>query len=66
VLRTVRYDKRRSERLQGRQVGQKKKTVRRQWTRDDVKSLKTLAKQTDGVKKIAKAFVLGLSLDTRV
>jgi hypothetical protein len=54
-----------------------KKTVRREWTRDDVKTLKMLAKQRAGVKKIAKAlkrtpgataakaFVLELSLSTR-
>ncbi|WP_354053340.1 hypothetical protein [Bradyrhizobium sp. LB12.1] len=54
-----------------------KKTVRREWTKDDVRSLKTLAKQRAGVKKIAKvlkrtpgatmvkASLLGVSLDTR-
>ncbi|MET4483221.1 hypothetical protein [Bradyrhizobium sp. F1.13.3] len=55
-----------------------KKAVRREWTKDDLKTLKSLAKKKAGVKKIAralkrtpgataaKAFVLGLSLDTRL
>ena len=56
-----------------------KKTVskRRAWTKDDVRQLKTLAKQKTGVAKIAKmlkrtpgattvkAHILGVSLDTR-
>ncbi|MCK1476628.1 hypothetical protein ACVW1A_001397 [Bradyrhizobium sp. LB1.3] len=54
-----------------------KKTVRREWTKDDVKTLKSLAKQKAGVKKISKtlkrtpgatmvkASLLGVSLDTR-
>src|SRR5258705_13623929 len=33
----------------------KKKVVRREWTRNDVRELKSLAKQKIGVKKIAKA-----------
>ncbi|UPJ29734.1 MULTISPECIES: hypothetical protein [unclassified Bradyrhizobium] len=57
-----------------RQVGQEEKSVRREWTKDDLKTLKLLAKQKTGVTKIAKklkrtpgataakAFVLGLSL----
>jgi hypothetical protein len=32
----------------------KKKVVRREWTKDDMRTLKTLAKQKQGVKKIAK------------
>jgi len=32
-----------------------KKTVRREWTKNDVRQLKLLAKQRAGVKKIAKA-----------
>ncbi len=32
-----------------------KKTVRRSWSKEDLKTLKTLAKQKAGVKKIAKA-----------
>ena len=55
----------------------KKKTVRRAWTKDDVKTLRSLAKQKAGVTKIAKtlkrtpgatavkAFVLGVSLSTQ-
>ena len=35
-------------------MAKKKKAVRREWTRDDVKTLKTLAKQKVGVAKIAK------------
>jgi hypothetical protein len=33
----------------------KKKVVRREWTKDDLKTLRSLAKQKAGVKKIAKA-----------
>src|SRR5882724_1487282 len=33
----------------------KKKVVRREWTKNDVRELKSLAKQKIGVKKIAKA-----------
>jgi hypothetical protein len=55
----------------------KKKIVRREWTLDDVKTLKSLAKQKAGVAKIAKklnrtpgaaaakAHILGVSLDSR-
>jgi len=32
-------------------LAKKKKTVRREWTKDNVKTLKTLAKQRAGVKK---------------
>jgi hypothetical protein len=32
-----------------------KKIVRREWTKDDVRQLKTIAKAKAGVKKIAKA-----------
>jgi hypothetical protein len=54
-----------------------KKKVFRRWTTDDVKTLKSLAKQRAGVKKISKALkrtpaatmvkasLLGVSLDTR-
>ncbi|QPF83940.1 hypothetical protein IC762_30505 [Bradyrhizobium genosp. L] len=57
-------------------MAKKKKTIRR-WTKDDVRNLKTLAKQRAGVAKIAKALkrtpaatmvkasLLGVSLDTR-
>ncbi|MGY4313115.1 hypothetical protein [Bradyrhizobium sp. JR3.5] len=57
-------------------MAKKKKTVRR-WTKDDVKTLKSLAKQKAGVTKIAKtlkrtraatmvkASLLSVSLDTR-
>ncbi|UFX41927.1 hypothetical protein HAP47_0021765 [Bradyrhizobium sp. 41S5] len=56
----------------------KKKSVkRREWTQDDMKTMKALAKQKAGVAKIAKklkrtpaavmvkASLLGVSLDTR-
>jgi hypothetical protein len=54
-----------------------KKTKRREWTKDDVRELKSLARQKTPVAKIAKslnrtpgatqqkAFSLGVSLDTR-
>jgi hypothetical protein len=32
----------------------KTKTIRREWTKDDVKTLKSLARQKAGVAKIAK------------
>jgi hypothetical protein len=53
-----------------------KKTLRREWTKDDVRSLKSMARKTP-VAKIAKALkrtpgatavkahLLGVSLDTR-
>lgn len=55
----------------------KKKAVRREWTKDDVRQMKMLAKQRVGAPTIAKklkrtlaavkmrASVLGVSLDTR-
>jgi hypothetical protein len=54
-----------------------KSTKRREWTKDDVRELKTLARQKTPVAKIAKslkrtpgatqqkAFSLGVSLDSR-
>ena len=54
-----------------------KNAKRREWTKDDVRELKTLARQKTPVAKIAKslkrtagatqqkAFTLGVSLDTR-
>jgi len=54
-----------------------KKVKRREWTKDDVRELKALARQKTPVAKIAKslkrtpgatlqkAFTLGVSLDTR-
>jgi len=54
-----------------------KKVKRREWTKDDVRELKTLVRQKTPVAKIAKslkrtpgatqqkAFTLGVSLDTR-
>ena len=54
-----------------------KTTKRREWTKDDVRELKTLARQKTPVTKIAtalkrtpgatqqKAFTLGVSLDSR-
>jgi hypothetical protein len=58
-------------------VNMAKKAKRREWTKDDVRELKTLARQKTPVAKIAKslkrtpgatqqkAFSLGVSLDTR-
>ncbi|WP_439923538.1 hypothetical protein [Nitrobacter sp. JJSN] len=58
-------------------MAKKKKVIRREWTKDDVRNLKILAKQKVGVAKIArklkrtpgataaKAYTLGVSLDTR-
>jgi hypothetical protein len=54
-----------------------KKVVRRAWTKDDVRTMKTMAKAKSGVTKIAKALKrtpaattamaakLGVSLSTR-
>jgi hypothetical protein len=54
-----------------------KKSTRREWTKDDVRELKILARQKTPVEKIAKslkrtpgatqqkAFTLGVSLDSR-
>jgi hypothetical protein len=54
-----------------------KKVVRRAWTKDDVRTMKTMAKGKSGVTKIAKALKrtsgatsvmaakLGISLSTR-
>ena len=36
-------------------MAKKKKVVRRAWTKDDVRTLKSMAKDKQGVKKIAKA-----------
>jgi hypothetical protein len=59
------------------ELAKKKKVVRREWTKDDVRQLKSLAKQKTGVKKIAKALkrtpaatavkahTLGVSLSTQ-
>jgi hypothetical protein len=58
-------------------LSKKTKIIRREWTRDDVKTLKSLAKQKAGVAKIAKklkripgataakAHILGVSLSTQ-
>ena len=35
-------------------MANKKKATRRAWTKDDVRTLKSMAKQKQGVKKIAK------------
>ena len=55
----------------------KKKVVRRAWSKEDVRTLKTMARDKQGVAKIAKAlkrttravenksYLLGVSLDTR-
>ena len=58
-------------------MAKKKKIVRREWTKDDVRQMKMLAKQKVGAATIAKklkrtpaavkmrASALGVSLDTR-
>lgn len=58
-------------------MAKKKNAIRREWTKDDVKTLKSLAKQKSGVKRIAKvlkrtpgatmvkASLLGVSLSTQ-
>ena len=55
-----------------------KKVTRREWTKDDVRELKSMAKQRNAAPKIAKslkrtvgatrqmAFKLGVSLDSRI
>jgi hypothetical protein len=62
---------------EGTEMAKKKKVVRRAWSKEDVRTLKTLAKQKVGAAKIAKAlkrttravenksYLLGVSLDTR-
>jgi len=58
-------------------LAKKKKVVRRAWSKEDVRTLKTMAKKKVGAAKIAKAlkrttravenkcYLLGVSLDTR-
>jgi hypothetical protein len=36
-------------------LAKKKKVVRRAWSKEDVRTLKTMAREKKGVKKIAKA-----------
>jgi hypothetical protein len=60
-----------------RDLAKKKKVVRRAWSKEDVRTLKAMAKSKAGVTKIAKALkrtvaatmakasMLGVSLDTR-
>src|SRR4051812_22466036 len=67
----------RSYQRRSAKLAKKKKSVRRQWTKDDLKTLKLLAKQKTGVTTIAKklkrtpgataakAFVLRVSLSTQ-
>ena len=42
----------------------KKEILRRAWTKDDVRNLKLMAKQKQGVKKIAKALKRTLGATT--
>jgi len=58
-------------------MAKKKKLVRRPWTKEDMRLLKSMARNKKGVTKIAKAlrrttravenksYLLGVSLDTR-
>lgn len=39
----------------GAKMAKKKKIVRRAWTKDDLRTFKSMAKQKRGVRKIAKA-----------
>ena len=39
----------------GTEMAKKKKVVRRAWTKEDLRTLKLMAKDKQGVKKIAKA-----------
>jgi hypothetical protein len=39
----------------GANMAKKKRIVRRAWTKDDLRTLKSMAKDKQGVKKIAKA-----------
>jgi hypothetical protein len=39
----------------GTEMAKKKKVVRRAWTKEDLRRLKLMAKDKQGVKKIAKA-----------
>jgi hypothetical protein len=61
----------------GKRMAKAKRVVRRAWTKDDVRTMKTMAKAKSGVAKIAKALKrtpgattvmaakLGVSLSTR-
>jgi hypothetical protein len=61
----------------GLRMLKKKKVVRRAWSKEDVRALKTMAKSKAGLNKISKAlkrttravenksYLLGVSLDTR-
>jgi hypothetical protein len=61
----------------GADMAKKKEAVRRAWSKEDVRTLKTMAKNKVGAAKIAKAlkrttravenksYLLGVSLDTR-
>jgi hypothetical protein len=63
--------------MNGVKMGKSKKVVRRAWTKDDIRTMKTMAKGKSGVAKIAKALKrtpgatsvkaakLGVSLSTR-
>ena len=63
--------------MNGVEIAKAKKIVRREWTKDDVRTLKTMAKARAGVTKISKslkrtagatsvmAAKLGVSLSTR-
>jgi hypothetical protein len=61
----------------GTEMVKKKRVVRRAWSKEDVRTLKTMARDKQGVTKIAKALkrtigataakasMLGVSLDSR-
>jgi hypothetical protein len=62
---------------EGAEMAKKKRAVRRPWTKDDLRTLKSMARDKQGLKKIAnalkrttraienKSYLLGVSLDTR-
>jgi hypothetical protein len=77
-LRKTRYLLNGGFTIQGNEdLPKKKASVRREWTKNDVRTLKTLAKQKAGVAKIAKtlkrtpgataakAHTVGVSLSTQ-
>ena len=47
-------------------MAKKKRLVRRAWTKDDLRTLKTMAKDKNGVKKIAKALKRTVSATTNM
>jgi hypothetical protein len=73
----MRRDTSRFSQRRNRNLAKKKKVIRRAWSKEDIRTLKTMAKSKAGVTKIAKALKrtpgatsvmaakLGASLSTR-